>query len=374
MDLTVSKKDLLRLVAKMQGVAERRSTMPILSNVLLAASSNAMTASATDLYLALTGTVQADTGKPGSVAVSAKALFDRVKMMPDGPVTLTSDAKGQTTLKAKGSARRYTLRGMPGDDFPPLAKDESNGDPMTVDAGALLTLIARSHYAVSADESRPHLSSALFECDGKVIRMVATDGHRLSVAEVPANGATARAAMLIPSKAVGELRRMCEEAQAGPDESATVSITQSGPCAFVRGNGLTFSVKLVGAQFPPYQQVIPKGQDKLATVTRVAFAEALKAVSVASNERTGGVKLVLTKGNLRISSESPEGGDGFDELPVEYAGPSLTIGLNAKYALDVLACLASDDLVLGFGGELDPCTIRMPGDESFTAVVMPMRA
>lgn len=372
MDLTVSKRDLLRLTAKTQGIAERKSTMPVLANVLLTASPNALTASATDLYLALTGTIQADVAKTGSVAVPAKDLFDRIKMMPDGPVTLTSDAKGQTTIKAKGSARRYTLRGMPGEDFPPMPRDESTATPLSIPAATLVSLIARVHYAISTDETRAHLNSALFECDGSSMRMVSTDGHRLSKADAASNGA-GKSTMLIPAKAIQELRRMCEELGGGPDEAANVTITQSGSSAFFRGGGLTFSVKLVDAQFPPYQQVIPKTSEKVATVPRVAFAEALKAVSVASAEKTGGVKFVLTKGKLAISAESATGGDGADELPVEYSGASITTGFNAKYMLDVLGCLASDDVTLGLGGELDPCVVKPCGDETFLAVIMPMR-
>ena len=125
---------------------------------------------------------------------------------------------------------------------------------------------------------------------------------------------------------------------------------------------MTFSVKLVDAQFPPYSQVIPQQSEKIVRVPRAAFADALRAVSVAASERTGGVKLALAKGTMRITSESPESGDGFDEVPIEYAGPTMTIGFNAKYFLDVLGALDEDEVVLGLGGELDPAVVRPASD------------
>ena len=154
---------------------------------------------------------------------------------------------------------------------------------------------------------------------------------------------------------------------------AGCSATQSGPSAFFQSAGVTFSVKLVDAQFPPYAQVIPQSSDKKVRVPRAAFADALRAVSIAASERTGGVKLALAKGTMRIASESPESGDGFDEVPSDYNGPEITIGFNAKYFLDVLGSLEEEDVILGLSGELDPAVVRPASDRQFLAVVMPMR-
>ncbi|HEY6460308.1 MAG TPA: DNA polymerase III subunit beta, partial [Polyangiaceae bacterium] len=152
-----------------------------------------------------------------------------------------------------------------------------------------------------------------------------------------------------------------------------MQITQSGSSAFFQGGGMSFAVRLVDAQFPPYSQVIPAQSEKLVRVPRPAFAEALRAVSVAASERTGGVKLAFTKGTMRITTESPESGEGFDEIPIDYTGPNMTIGFNAKYFLDVLAALDEDEVQLGLGGELDPAVVRPVGARQFLAVVMPMR-
>ncbi len=380
MELTVAKKDLLKLVSRMQGVAERKSTMPVLSNVLLAVDGpNALRLAATDLYLAIAGKIPAEVSKGGSVAVPAKDLLERVKMMPDGPIHIATQDNATTTLKATGSARRYTLRGMPGDDFPPLPAPAEGAPTLALEVAVLQELIAKTYFSISSDETRAHLNSALFEWDGDIVRMVTTDGHRLSKMEVKVAGRQASATMLIPLKAIHELRRLCEEVLSEQKdgntnkEPAQLLITQSGSSAFFQGGGTTFSVKLVDAQFPPYSQVIPQNSDKKVRVPRAPFADALRAVSIAASERTGGVKLGIANGTMRITSESPESGDGFDEVPVEYGGANITIGFNAKYFLDVLGALDEEEVALGLSGELDPAVVRPASERNFLAVVMPMR-
>jgi len=352
----------------------------VLSNVLLAVDGPSMLRiAATDMYLSLVGRVTSDVSRGGSVAVSAKDLLERVRMMPEGPIHLSSQ-DGTTVLKAAGSARRYTLRGMPGDDFPPLPAPAEGSPSLALSVDVLRELIAKTHFSISGDETRAHLNSALFEWDGDVVRMVTTDGHRLSKIEVKVSGRQASATMLIPLKAIQELRRLCEEMLGEGKElaketggGAQLQITQSGSNAFFQGGGVSFAVRLVDAQFPPYAQVIPQHSDKSVRVARAPFAEALRAVSVAASERTGGVKLGLGKGTMRITTESPESGEGFDEVPIEYGGPPMTIGFNAKYFLDVLGALDEDEVQLGLGGELDPAVVRPVGERQFLAVVMPMR-
>lgn len=378
MEISVAKKDLLKLVQRMQGVAERKSTMPMLSNVLLTVDGpSAVRLAATDLYLAIAGKVPAEVKKGGSVAVPAKDLLERVKMMPDGPVLITSQDNSATTLKAAGTARRYTLRGMPGEDFPPLPQPAEGAPTLALEVAVLQEIISKTHFSVSTDETRPHLNSALFEWDGDVVRMVTTDGHRLSKIDVKVAGRQASATMLIPLKAIHELRRLCDEMaseKTDKDQKPEIQITQSGSSAFFQGGGTTFSVKLVDAQFPPYAQVIPQKSEKKIRIPRLAFADALRAVSVAASERTGGVKLSLGGGTVRISTESPESGDGSDEVPIDYAGTPMTIGFNAKYFLDVLAALeGEEEIELGMSGELDPAVVRPGSGRAFLSVVMPMR-
>lgn len=375
MDLVIAKKDLFRLVDHCKGVADKKSAMPALANVLLAAEGSTLRVAATDLYLGVTGQTQAEVKTSGSVAVPAKDLLERVRAMPDGPIQITTSEASQTTLKAVGSPRRYTLPGIPGSEFPQLPAPAPDAPRLELPVDLLGLLIARTHFSISTDETRAHVNSALFEWAGDRVRMVTTDGHRLSKMEATVAGSSATATMLIPLKAIAELRRLAEESRA-EKESQTVSITQSGPNAFFSIAGMQFSVKLVDAQFPPYQQVIPAMTERSVHVPRLSFDDALRAISLAANDRTGGVKLSVLSGKLRITSESPDTGNGFDELVVDYQGPEITIGFNAKYFRDVLGSVDGEEIVLGISGELDPAVLR-PGGESnhqdYVAVIMPMR-
>jgi DNA polymerase-3 subunit beta len=376
MELSVAKKDLLKLVSRMQGVAERKSTMPVLSNVLLAVDGpNALRVAATDLYLSIAGKVPAEVKKGGSVAVPAKDLLERVRMMPEGSVQIVTTDGASTNIKASGSPRRYTLRGMPGDDFPPLPQAAESAPTLSLSVDVLSELMQKTYFSISTDETRAHLNSALFEWDGDTVRMVTTDGHRLSMMEQKVVGKQATATMLIPLKAILELRRLCDElnAEGSKDQKPEITITQSGSSAFFQAGTTTFSVKLVDAQFPPYAQVIPQATEKKVRVARGPLADALRAVSIAASERTGGVKLQLGGGTMRITSESPESGDGSDEVPIEYNGPAITVGFNAKYFLDVLGALGEDEVELGLSGELDPAVVKPVSERKFLAVVMPMR-
>jgi DNA polymerase-3 subunit beta len=327
------------------------------------------------MYLSVSGHAQADVATAGTIAVPAKDLLERVKAMPDGPVQISTKDAAQATIKAVGNPRRYTLHGIPGAEFPKLPQPEPGSASLSLPTELLALLIGRTHFSISTDETRPHVNSALFEWAGDRVRMVTTDGHRLSKMEATAVGTEATATMLIPLKAIGELRRLADEGLADKSE-ASVTITQSGPNAFFGVAGMTFSVKLVDAQFPPYQQVIPSLSERSLRAPRLALADALRAISLAASDRTGGVKLSTVNGTLRITSESPESGNGFDEIPVDYTGPEVTIGFNAKYFLDVLSAISDEEVVIGISGELDPAVVRPAAEsdqQSYIAVVMPMR-
>lgn len=377
MHVVVSKKDLLRVLARCQGVADKKSTMPVLGNVLLESTADGLRLSATDLVLAVSGVVEAELKKPGTVAVGAKDLFERVRMMPDGQLVLEVDDNATMIIRATTSARRYTIHGVPGEEFPALPHADG-GEWIELDALVMSRLIATTHFSISTDETRLHLSSALFELEDNRLRMVTTDGHRLSKMETRAPEISGEASMLIPLKGILELRRLCDEAvsEGANEGSPRIKLLKSGPNVHCELAGFRFSVKLVDAQFPPYQQVIPSQSETAVRAPRQALADALKAVSIAASDRTGGVKITLTAGALRVESESPEAGEGFDEIAVDYDGAGMTMGLNARYLLDVLAAITDDEVVLGLSGELDPAVIRPGGeasDRNYLAVVMPMR-
>jgi DNA polymerase-3 subunit beta len=382
MQVVVSKKDLLKVLSRCQGVADKKSTMPVLGNVLLEVKGpDRLRVAATDLYLAMSTTLQADVQAGGSVAVGARDLLERVRMMPDGPLAISVSANSATTIRAVGSARRFTLHGVPGDEFPTLPEPDPNAPVLTLDARALSRLIASTYFSISTDDTRLHLNSALFEWDGEHVRMVTTDGHRLSKMEMLVRGKHASTTLLIPLKGVLELKRLCDETageakgESGNDVSE-IKIVQGGPNAFFELEGLRFSVKLVDAQFPPYQQVIPERSEHSVRAPRLQLADALRAVSVAASDRTGGIKLSLSAGKMRFESESPESGEGFDEVAVDYDGVEITVGFNARYFLDLLGAIEDDEVVLGISGELDPAVVRpstASGNSTYLAVVMPMR-
>ena len=377
MDVTLPKKDLLRLFGRTQGVADKKSTMPILSNVLVTADKEGvLRASATDLFMAVTTTSPAEVKSTGTVAVPAKELVERVKAMPEGPVQISSTEGATVLIKAVGAKREFRLRGMPGEDFPALPKPDAKATEITIAAPTLADLIGRTHFSISADETRPHLNSALFEWDGDVIRMVTTDGHRLSKYEVAADGGQkASFSLLVPLKGIVELRRLCDELKSdkGGAEGAPLKLLRGGPNVFFSTADSTLAIKLVDAQFPPYQQVIPQRTESGVRVSRATLVDVLRAMSVAASERTGSVKLGLTKGTMRVTSENPDSGDALDEVPVDYSGADMTIGFNVRYILDALGALDEDEIKLGLSGELDPVMIEPISSRRYVAIVMPMR-
>lgn len=377
MHVVVSKKDLVRVLARCQGVADKKSTMPVLGNVLLeVVGPDQLRLAATDLHVAVSGKIPAKVESGGTVAIGARDLFERVRMMPEGQISIATAGGAATTIRAVGSARRFTLHGVPGEEFPTLPEPEASALVLELDVPTLSALISGTHFSISTDETRMHLNSALFEWDGERVRMVTTDGHRLSKMDVLVKGKHATATMLIPLKGVLELKRLCDEAGAEGEELPSIKIQQSGPNAFFQLAGFQFSVKLVDAQFPPYQQVIPEQSERVVRAPRLALADALRAVSIAASDRTGGVKLTLTSGKMRFESESPDSGEGFDEVPAEYEGAEITIGFNARYFLDVLAAIDDEEILLGVSGELDPAVIRPGGEsaaKSYLSIIMPMR-
>jgi DNA polymerase-3 subunit beta len=228
-------------------------------------------------------------------------------------------------------------------------------------------MIDKTLFSVSHDETRFHLNGVLFECDGAKGRMVSTDGHRLSKVErTLTGGPQLGTGVIIPKKGLTEIKRTLD-GQNGP-----VELSFSGHTLFLRAGDTALAVKLLESQFPPYQQVIPTGNDKVASVDRIAFLEALKRASLMSSE-TRGVKLSLEAGVLRIGSENPELGEVKEEIDVGYAGAALTIGFNPKYFTELLSQMTSTELRLELGGELDPAVVRPADSGDYLGVVMPMR-
>lgn len=368
-DVTVPQTQLAEALSAVLPAVDKKSAMPALSAVLLTARDQTLHVEATDLYLAIGAEAVAEIAAPGAVVVHASDLAERIKAMPLGPLRITADAESRVTVKAIGAERRFELAGMPGTDFPTIPTPGSGARAMHVRAGLLLDLIARTQYAISSDLTRPHVNSALLVDGDKVVTMAATDGHRLSVAKAPADMASVDRLppLLIQQKAVGAIRKLIEAGGADGD----IPIRHDGVWAFVEASGCRLATKLVDAQFPPYEAVIPKRLRHAVSIERVLLLDALRAVAVAGKD---GVKMALGDGRLRIRAEDAGGGVGFDEIGVDYGGPPADGGFNPRYLVDALAALDCESVELEFAGGVEPLVIRPAGQaESFVGVVMPMR-
>jgi DNA polymerase-3 subunit beta len=373
MEFVVSKREFMKALGRVQSVADKKSAMPVLTNVLIASDgAGSLRLAATDLLIAVSSHTPAEIRKGGSVALPARSLFDMVKNLPEGEVHVS--IAPNYSAKVSGARRRYDLVGMPGEDFPTLPSAGA-AELRAIPVDALADLIHFTSFSMSQDETRPHLAGALFEADDSVLRMVTTDGHRLSKAEKTVEAQGAKLSVLIPQKGVVELRRLLDEVRAEkkPDGNGTVSVGRQGSNLFVQREGTTIAVKLVDATFPPYAQVIPSASDRKARVARPELLDALRAVSVVASDRSSGVKLQFSRSRLVISSENPDLGAGQDEMAIELEGSDLTVGFNSKYLIDVLAALPSDEVQIELSGELDPGVIRMIDIGDFVGVIMPMR-
>lgn len=376
MEFKIQQRDFLRGLARTHAVADRKSSMPILSNLLLSAEgTDRLRLSATDLYLGVSAIAPAEIRRGGSVTVSARTLFDIVKALPDGEITWTVGDNDASTL-TQGKIR-FAIPGLPGDDFPPLPNPQ-DAEFSSLGANLVGELISLTSYSMSSDDTRPHLAGALFEGDGKVVRMVTTDGHRLSKGEQKlGDGGMLNFAMLVPHKGVGELKRMIDDVRSaakGEDGETQIDIAQAAGNAFFRRPDLLLSVKLADENFPPYSKVIPQQQTKRVVALRSRLVAALKRISLVASDKSGGVQLHLTDGLLRIQSQNPDVGEGAEEIEVDYAGEAVSIGFNARYLLDALGALPHDEVALELSGELDPGVVRPLGDGAdFVGVIMPMR-
>ncbi|MCA9530327.1 MAG: DNA polymerase III subunit beta [Myxococcales bacterium] len=385
MELQISKRDFLRGLARTYGVADRKSSMPILSNVLLRTEGDgALRLATTDLYLGVTAVAPAKVVEPGSIAVAARTLFDIVKNLPEGDVSLEESEHERVEIRC--GKVRYAVPSLPGEDFP-LLPNPGEAEFARVPAEALGELITLTQYSISSDDTRPHLASALFEGQGEVLRMVTTDGHRLSKAEHTVPNGAFGFSMLVPHKGVGELRRFIDDVKSragrtGGDaqdealeaEPPTVEVAAQSGNAFFRHGDASLSVKLVDEQFPPYAKVIPHSHQRRVVLARERLVEALRRIGLVADPKSGGVQLHFEAGVLRILSQNQDVGEGREELDVDYDGDKLAIGFSVRYLLDVLGALTHDEVALELSGPIDPGAIKPVGEGvEFVGVIMPMR-
>ena len=366
MDFRIGKNELLRGLYLTHGIADRKNTIPILANVLVRASGkDKIVFAATDLKVAMIVNATGKVSEEGAITVGARQLYEIVKGLGGDEVRF--QRTDQNWLRIECGRTEFKVVGMSDRDFPKLPSVEEI--PCSkVEAGTVGEMIGKTILSVSQDETRPHLASVLFESDGEKATMVSTDGHRLSkISRTMPGGPKLSSGGLLPRKGLSEIRRALEGNQAqceiGVDQGFFV----------VKSDDMVLSVKLGEGQFPPYDQVIPRDNDKKILLGRESFLEALRRVSIIASDKTWGIRFSLENGKLSIEADNPDLGNAKEKVDVEYKGASLQIGFNARYFIDLLSEMSGQEISIELGGDLDPALIKPCDGSDYLGVIMPMR-
>jgi DNA polymerase-3 subunit beta len=371
MKLTIERAALLKALGHVQSVVERRNTIPILSNVLLRAEDNKLALSATDMDLEVVASVAAQSARKGATTVPAHTLYDIIRKVREG-AQIELDAltdKGSMTLRSGRST--FTLACLPPEDYPLMAGGDLPHNFM-ISAADLRRLIDRTRFAISTEETRYYLNGIYVHSaksgDVKMLRAVATDGHRLARMEIPLpEGAAGMPGVIVPRKTVTELRKLLDEI----DQDVSIALSDTK----IRfGFGATvLTSKLIDGTFPDYDRVIPSGNDRMLEVDCKLFAEAVDRVSTISSEKSRAVKLAIERGNLTLSATSPENGTASEDLEVRYGAAALEIGFNARYLLDIMEQIEGEGARFAMADAASPTVVRDSADASALYVLMPMR-
>jgi DNA polymerase-3 subunit beta len=370
MELVVRKTDLLRELQLFQGIVERKNTIPILANVLLEATTDEVKLLATDLEVGLRSRCAAAVAKGGSLTLPAKKLYEIVKALPETDVRIEEDRNGVKVAADRFDSRMQTL---PREDFPTLP--ESTGSySASLPRDILKQMVAKTQFAITGEDTRYFLNGALFILRPDSMSLVSTDGHRLALITVPREKSKGRKTedevrVILPRKTLLELGRLLAEAE--------------GDIQYERGeNHLFFDIggrllisRMIDGQFPAFERVIPKSNDKKVEFDRDRLTSAVRRVALLSNERSRAVKFQIDKGKVEIASSSPEFGEAKEMLIVDYAAAPVTICFNAQYVLDFLAVVETDSVSLEFKDEMSQAVMKPIGAEGYeyTYVIMPMR-
>jgi DNA polymerase-3 subunit beta len=370
MEITVSKAELLKELTATQGVVERKTTIPILSNYLFEAADDRLTLTATDLDLSLRTSCGTKVKKDGSCTIPARKLYDYVKLLPEGDISIKLLENHWISIRCGRSNTKMV--GMARANFPTLPVFPSAGS-VKIPAKVLRAMIGKTIFAIANEESRYTLNGALMVLKPESITMVATDGHRLAHVERPGEkfeGVSGEMKTLVPKKAMNELRILLDATDAEHVEFAKDDST----LFFRIGHRLLTSRQLTG-QFPNYEAVLPKDNNKSITVKSAEFSAAIQRVAQFADERSGAIRMKLEKNELKISSSSTETGESEDSLETNYDGDLVTMGFNSAYLLDFLKASGSDQVLLEFkdsqsAGQLRP---EEGEDYKYRYIVMPMR-
>ena len=363
MEVVIDRDAFLKGLQMVQNIVEPRQTLPILANVLLEAAGDTVRLTATDLEVGARVSVPAKVGAKGAITVSARKLAEIVKELPAAAVALKVSENVTVTLRCGGAS--YRMIGLAPDDFPPVVP-ASPQSWVSIEAKVLREMLTQTSFAVSHDETRYALNGVLFAFQGKDVRMVATDGHRLALSTRSLGQGVASATGIVPRKAVTEIMRVI-----GAGEEVQIAITEN---QFVlQMPNFVMTARLIEGQFPNYEAVIPKAHPGRLTTARAGLSAALRRVAVMAEERNKPVKLALSPASLKVSASSQELGEAEEILDVDYAGEEMVIGFNSRYLLEAMAALEKDQVVLEIKDAQSPGVIKSVEGEGYCCVIMPMR-
>lgn len=371
MKLEIDKKDLLSLIGKTQNIVEKRNTMPVLVNILLEADKNTLKVFATDLEVSLTDQIACKVSTAGKVAVNAKNLFEIIKELSDAPIRLQK--KENNWLEISQNKYNSKIVGISAEEYP-IFPTYTGQDFIKLDSEVLRDMIDKTIYSISTDETRYHLNGVYFERlkkkDVSYFRMVATDGHRLSLIEKETPNGMANkdsSGVIIPRKGLYEIKKLVDSL------GGTFEMAIEGSQLIVRHESAVLMVRLIEGKYPNYQQLIPANLSRKVQINRESFLTSLKRVSPVANQKSKGVTLILSAGKMEVSSNNPELGDAKDEIEIDYQGPELKIGFNAKYITDILNSIQDEHIDFELNDQLSPGLLRPHNNVSYTCVIMPMR-
>ena len=375
MKLTIERAVLLKALSHVQSVVERRTTIPILSNVLLRADAGQLALSATDMDVEIVERVAARLEGDGQTTAPAHTLYDIVRKLREGAQIEIETLGGRNEMVLRSGRSTFTLACLPPEDYPVMSAGEL-AHHFTLSAAELRMLIDRTRFAISTEETRYYLNGIYLHAtksnEVPVVRAVATDGHRLARVEMTApEGAAGMPGIIVPRKTVLELRKLVEE---GEDEVQVALGETKIRCAIGEA---ALTSKLIDGTFPDYDRVIPVNNDKILDVECKEFADAVDRVSTISTERSRAVKLALDRGNLVVSATSPENGTAVEELEVRYQNSAIEIGFNSRYLLDITEQIEGEYVQFQMADAGSPTIVRDAAPEANGAnalyVLMPMR-
>ena len=372
MEFKIDKDQFLKSLQKIQGIVEKRTSMPILSNVLLEATETSLIVTATDLEVGMKSSYSANVVTPGKITVSAKKLYEIVKELPNQPILFST--KDNDWVEIKCGKVQFNIVGLSPDEFPyfPDVKEENLFE---IETALLRGMIERTSYAICTDETKYNLNGIFIKVEVRAdgsngLKMVSTDGHRLSIASGNLTGTAGPELLkgvILPKKGVFEMKKITDE------EGGTLLFGFMDNSAVIKRGDSYMVMRLVDGDFPDYNRVIPTSNTQIVTVNKEDFSHSVRRMAILSSEKFKGIMLEITSGNIRISSSNPELGDAMEELDVVYIGDPISVRFNARYLLDVLAVAETERVEMKFKDELSPSIIVPENSESFLAVIMPMR-